>query len=429
MPAVLDALCASDYADIVEIVPGEADSYCARIANVVGATVLTGDSDLLAYDLGLDGAVIFFNQIEKKTVGKKSCAVISAQTFCPSSIAKRLGVTEFSRLAFEVKSDPFITFLEASKRAQKEIQEVTKQALYEKFLGEYLTEDSLSSLEESLKVHHLDPRVAELAVQCASQGQEELQMYLPLLIDDPSRVSAWNVGWDLRCFSYSLLSSNNSLGESKLYEYSRRGGRIVGYKVSKMTKNQQLEYGDSLRRRLGAMKTCLEDIPVAFAWRICAMSETLSWYVEDGRALPANQAIMAVLTGIVSETLGWETIQLSAQVEGALYSYRILKQILGYTWEDLPAITPWKSEVWELLEILPSLDQMLPSHLSLSEDSAYRSNRDMVLGLIKTTLTESNQLTAVALLSEREEVDKVSSQVDVYGSTKKSKKQKNGSEK
>lgn len=429
VPAVLDALHASDFTGIVEIVPAEADTYCARVASVVGATVLTSDSDLLAYDLGPDGAVIFFNHIERKMVGKKNCAITSARIFCPSVIAKRLGVANFSRLAFEVKVDPLTTIVEASKRAQKDIQDTIKQNLYEQFLAEYSVEDLHSELEEPLKAHHLDPRISELAVQCAYQEQEELQMYLPLLIDDPSRVSAWNVGWEVRCFSYSLLPWNNFPGESKLYEYSRRDGRMVGYKVGKMTEEQQLEYGGMLCRRLAVMKTRLRDIPKVFAWRIYAMSETLSWYVEDGRTLPSNLAIMAVLTGNTQKILDWGTIQLSAQIEGVLYSYRILKQILEYVLDEIPSTNRWKIKTSEFLERLPSLDQILPSHLSLPEDSEYRSNWDKVLELVETVLTENDQLTAVALLNEQDEVEKMSSQVDIYDSTKKSKKQKSGSEK
>lgn len=63
--AILDALVASEkYRHMVQVVPDEADAFCASYVRAYGGVILTGDSDLLIYDLGPSGSVIFFRDLE-----------------------------------------------------------------------------------------------------------------------------------------------------------------------------------------------------------------------------------------------------------------------------------------------------------------------------------------------------------------------------
>jgi len=66
VPAVLEALRSHSYwGGLVQIVPGEADDSCIADIKQNGGTVLTGDSDLLIQDLGTNGFVCFFSDIEE----------------------------------------------------------------------------------------------------------------------------------------------------------------------------------------------------------------------------------------------------------------------------------------------------------------------------------------------------------------------------
>ena len=65
VPAVIEALRNSqDWAPLIQVVPGEADTYCAQDVRQNGGIVLTSDSDLLVQDLGADGRVSFFWDVE-----------------------------------------------------------------------------------------------------------------------------------------------------------------------------------------------------------------------------------------------------------------------------------------------------------------------------------------------------------------------------
>jgi len=77
VPAILDTLRVSGtYRSMVEIVPGEADSYCARYLKQSGGIVFTGDSDLLVHDLSSVGAVCFFKDIESTPDGAHTVSLI-----------------------------------------------------------------------------------------------------------------------------------------------------------------------------------------------------------------------------------------------------------------------------------------------------------------------------------------------------------------
>ncbi|MBE7179732.1 MAG: hypothetical protein INR71_00735 [Terriglobus roseus] len=67
VPAVIEALRESGYRDVVRVVPGEADPYCAEDVRLHGGFVVTGDSDLLVYDLGQVGGVVFLQDFSLGT--------------------------------------------------------------------------------------------------------------------------------------------------------------------------------------------------------------------------------------------------------------------------------------------------------------------------------------------------------------------------
>lgn len=114
VPAVLDVLSKSPYAAITEVVPGEGETFCANHVRVNGGIALTGDSDMLVYDLGTSGVVAFFKQLEcrqrssdspSRKDTSKTCKVLVAELFKPKDIAQRLGLENLQRLAFEIKTD------------------------------------------------------------------------------------------------------------------------------------------------------------------------------------------------------------------------------------------------------------------------------------------------------------------------------------
>lgn len=81
VPAVIEALLNTTYANCVYVVPGEADIYCAEDVKMNGGFVITGDSDLLVHDLGLGGGVVFFNDFSLGTHPPAISLLFYSQTF------------------------------------------------------------------------------------------------------------------------------------------------------------------------------------------------------------------------------------------------------------------------------------------------------------------------------------------------------------
>ena len=182
--------------------PGEAETSCAFHVLTHGGIALTGDSDMLVYDLNLHGAVAFFNQLETQNV--TSCEMFRTALFRPSEITKGFGLENLQRLAFEIRQG---SYLKVSAAVGLAHSPAGKPEALEEFLGEY--EAPTGEFETTSLVENegwLDPRLSELVLSASSLlGEDTLLMYLPFLIDDPSHSSAWLPSSHIRQLVYSLL--------------------------------------------------------------------------------------------------------------------------------------------------------------------------------------------------------------------------------
>ncbi|KAL9117745.1 MAG: hypothetical protein Q9187_005714 [Circinaria calcarea] len=389
VPAILDALCTSQFADVVEVVPAEADSFCADAVCKLGGIVLTGDSDLLAHDLGKDGGVVFFNQFGLRTLVDSGCHVVAAPISRPFAIAKQLNVSSISRLAFELKIDSTITLPEATRRARQSPEDTV---LYENFLAEYTKYGSSAKVPASLLdtlilgLEFMDPRISEMVLQFHEPGEEVLRVYLPFLIDDPSRISAWDASSDLRCFAYSLLSLGSTIGHKSVFihEYGRRGNRIVYHEVKMISPEMCTQYAKTMLDRLMAIRAILYDMPEFVQWRVFSISMVMCWYADNGRTPPLDECLLMVLGGAYVNTIKWEIIQLSAQSQAVMYSLRLIQKIMRYLVHHTSTTLDIQlMEVWKVLQKLPSLDRAIPSRLELLKEHGYGLELDKMLDLVK----------------------------------------------
>ncbi|KAL8627941.1 hypothetical protein Q9189_006355 [Teloschistes chrysophthalmus] len=227
VPAVLDALAQSRYASVTKVVPGEADSFCAQATKDLGGIVLTSDSDMLVHDLGDDGSIIFLHHLEirseptRKT--QKCNSLLSGIVQRPAEIARRFGLPNLQRVAYEIKVDRTIGFLEALRRTRQPTKDPT--ALQD-FLKEYTGATCYSTLnlpaDQPLDLtSFLDPRLSEFVLQFNLHRNEDIIIYLPFLMDDPSRSSAWNVSFSLRQLTYNILASYMPNHPTSITEVSR----------------------------------------------------------------------------------------------------------------------------------------------------------------------------------------------------------------
>ncbi|KAL8790429.1 MAG: hypothetical protein Q9213_000581 [Squamulea squamosa] len=380
VPAVLDALSTSKYAAITAIVPGEADTFCAKAAKDHGGMILTSDSDMLVYDIGSDGAVVFFNglEIQEELDSTAITPVLKASIYTTAQIAKRLRLPGLQQLAYQYKNDPYVSFAEARRKVHQPMQD---ESLWRSFLEEYTTQDVVSTpLPQSLSNQQqgfLDPRLSELILQLSiPTRQDETNMYLPFLVDDPSRASAWYVSSAIRRSLYDMLATHiptvhTSTPLQAIMEFSRRGLRIVASTIPlSTTPDPAAQRVDTVRNinalsfRLHLVKSRFRKASPMFQYRIFALGETYRWYIDNFKAPPSRSSIARTMTGGEGSLDQWEDIHLEAQVQAVLYALRMVQQSLRYI--DVGRTESEElGELEKLLEDLPPLSGLIPSSMEL----------------------------------------------------------------
>lgn len=385
VPTVLDALTCSKYAAVSVIVPGEADVYCAKAVRNGGGTILTNDSDLFVHDLGSHGVVSMIHQTELRPTeeGEKderiACQIFRLSIFRPREIAKRLGLVDLQRLAYVfLKTRKVLTLPEAIIQA-KEHGDVGSLS-FQGFLEEFATDISITELEtfcpDSLANYvsyapPLDPRVSELMLQFTATSQDTVYMYLPYLIDDPSRSSAWLVSTKQRSFAYSIPNHLHD-GQQKrprtiVAEGHRRGDRVLAQQIFLPPPDDFSLQSNELLVKVQNFVETFADYPKDVIWRAYALADVYRWYLDNSKAPPSREAMTRLMTGLSKPISMWEEMHLSAQIEGALYTLRMTQQILAYTISTTKTNPPKPLKKLALiLNTLPPIAQLIPSRSELA---------------------------------------------------------------
>jgi hypothetical protein len=377
--AVLEAIASSKFVNIVEVVPGEADAYCAAKARLSGGTVLTNDSDLLIYDLGPDGTVGSLNGLEFITNSNistaKVCVAAQTKVINPRDVARSLGLKDLKDLAYVLKEHPESSFQKAAHEAQ---HIKLNGAQYQQTLGEYLVEpaafESRMFQQDILtrvrtQTPFLDPRISEFVLQSDSQSAS---IYLPIMIEDPTRTSAFAASISQRLFAYSCCTFPSKVPGQKVLEYGRKGQRILPTSIELLSDMGILKHARSLRIRLQKFMTIFSDLPKALIWRIYALAEVYHWYLDTARTPPSRDAMITALTGKTEGRITWDDIHLYAQIEATLYSLRMTQQILAFVLpfnpsdEIAPSVMQTLIGLQDDLNDLPLLKILMPSRCELS---------------------------------------------------------------
>jgi hypothetical protein len=337
VPSVIDALQQTKYRDITSVIPGEADVFCASYAKKHGAMIITSDSDLLAYDLGTHGSVALFKDIEMYRVESKSRLHVAR--FEAAHIIKRLNLVSLQTFAFAVYEDPHRTFNSCIVHARQ--LQSDPSAAFIAFTQIYSIDDIDARMDDpsdlSTILRNTDPRVSEWVhnvhgvgeldtspySQSGYEDEESATMYLPVLIEDTTRSSAWDVGAQMRALAYSLMLPLRPKTATK--EVSRRGNRVTGKLVEHMDRS---DLSDALQRCLEVF-TYLESIEVQphMRWHFNAIYLLCQHTFANGRTLPSRSMLRALLRRREFHN-DWEYVHCVAQMQAAAYSFRVLYQLL-----------------------------------------------------------------------------------------------------
>ena len=366
VPSVFDAIEETRYTSVTQVVHGEADSYCAAAVKDGGGLVLTGDSDLLVHDLGQAGAIVFLNDIDIEVADGKRAPVVGIPhtlrilVHQPAKIARRLQLASLVRLAYEIQSDPQVSFSQALQRSKQEVNDPTS---YQVFSDEY-THLPLHSTSTGAQPPYLDPRLSEVIkqLQIPADGHS-IHAYLPFLFDDPTRSSAWDVSLATRYLTYVILRSHMAKHVEDVTEYSRKGFRIHPASMPLQPCYIQ-DFLPILVQRLQELKEQFPSMPPTQRYRVYALKDTYQWYCDNDKSPPSRRQLAQAFTGGLSTLgTGWEHIHLDAQVQAVLYALRMLKQALCFLADyDGPQLddTEDLNQIKGQLDDLPRLSDLIP---------------------------------------------------------------------
>ncbi|KAI1815340.1 hypothetical protein GGS20DRAFT_340248 [Poronia punctata] len=354
IPAVLEILRADDvWGPLVEVVPGEADMYCAQDVRLNGGIVLTSDSDLLITDVGLDGKVSFFDDI---TVTGQLPAPLTLTT---DSFSLRVMNDHFDlnavgglpRVAFETqKSD--IRFPEALAHVKTVELSGPQQSEFQTFLEEYTFRERLPKDHVARDIlSDLDARISEFVVHSLLtdssvdgiddfRGPDSMAMFLPIMIENRARKSVWSMSTEMRRLAYGITQRFSHHKSPTVVEYrlldasNPREGRRVDVPKSKEVLEQCRQLVDTFRQ-------IREQVPDAEVhWLAFAIYEDILWSTTEQR-IPLSVLLANVAGGSpIKGRYPWDMIHFASQVQASFYSLRMAKQFLhvaAHLCDTLPA--------------------------------------------------------------------------------------------
>jgi len=312
--------------------------------------VLSGDSDFMVHDLG--EAIAVFHPLSMQVCEKCAGWKLTAKTFSPDEVVKTLDVPGMLELAFWVKKDGYLSLAEAAKKARLEMDDQAKDGFAE-FAKEFLDMEGEYERETRMPAgcENSDNRVSELILQVVNNREAPWCIYLPPLLEDPDRASAWLPSKSIRHLAYSLLVRGCDHVAGCVQEFGRSGQRVLPYKLSVMLAKDIDDAAKTCQTRVAALRDNLKLSSWPAFWIMFALIEVYLWHLQEDRTPPSLGTIASGLGRVSSGRLDWQTLHLVAQVDGYLYSLRMLAQTTG-------AFQP--QEVSTSLESLQKIPEMTP---------------------------------------------------------------------
>ncbi|EGE05145.1 hypothetical protein TEQG_04162 [Trichophyton equinum CBS 127.97] len=356
------------WADVTEVVLGEADIFCAEAARERGSAVMTGDSDLAIHDLGPDGSVVFLESIEmyefpdtNEREPRRPPFGVRAKEIRPSSIASKLGIRNLLRVGYELKQDPYVKWSTISKLCQAAEQKSRVSSSYGEFLAEYNTcPFSMKGNDKGNEFPLLDSKVSELVAQyhhpSFDADGDQLYSYLPVMTENHARRCAWVDCSDIRAMGYSIfnLSFSKNKRRDMVLEHARRGQRIVPTPIKLLNEDAIALAAKELLEQIQSVRLSSGNKSMYF-WIPYALLRIYS-DAEHSNLPRADSIIKFFKLGYMGGSLTWDDLHLRAQVLCTLYSLRMLKQFLQVSlFTDDAAVQRIGKPLLDVLAELPPL--------------------------------------------------------------------------
>ncbi|KAK0335562.1 hypothetical protein LTR91_007244 [Friedmanniomyces endolithicus] len=339
--AVQEALLSSRFKDVVYCCPGEADEFCvaaARKACMIHpderVAIFTNDSDLAVFDSGKQTKIVLLNTYE--ICMDDTSEFTTATVFWPSRIAAKIGCPDLIELAFYLYQNPsdsvakLVSWIEPGK--------LPRDRAFRKFSDLYqaAVDDKLVVLQRKQSERQLllglDARISELVDQVKTRtplknGSSDFDIFLPFLVDDSSKASAWRIGSFVRDVAYKILLDAGGC-QNAVVEHKRAGNGISTRKATSV--------GDpKLQSELLRLSTFFTigsswELPCTAVerWRFAIIKLVVGDFMREEIWLPSPEELILALRGY--ECTYWTHVQLSAYFQSMYYSIRMLLQVMRY---------------------------------------------------------------------------------------------------
>ncbi|KAI8937360.1 hypothetical protein NX059_006566 [Plenodomus lindquistii] len=313
-PALREALASSSYAARTRIVPGEADDWCALYAKDFDRSIVfTSDTDLVLYDYPKETLIVFLHDVDLSS---------GIRAYNPDQIREKLQLSSLAPFAYALCQNPQDT---ANLLVQNARSVDLTSASYIDFNRRYAPTASISAdrrrpVLDSLKLQDLDVRISEYVDQALSASANSL-VYLPLLVEDPAQASAWNMGHDIRKLAYCLLAPTGAL----VYEYRRKSQGVSAQEIHLSAAADAASAVAEMEQQISGLALWAngKGIKTELLWPLFGLSLVLA----DLNTSPTIPLVLRVLNAEFDNT--WAFIQLTARLQAAMYSLRVLKQIVS----------------------------------------------------------------------------------------------------
>jgi hypothetical protein len=383
--AIVEALSShEEYASVTFVVPGEAETFCvaaARSSDIEGKdiTIFSDDSDVLVYQLHRQTRVAPFRDLQ--VLEDESQSLLSGFCHYPWKLANKHD-SEFESLteaAFFMSLDPFCLLNDAFKKATA-LQQSQDEEQYHRlilFKQEYAAQNEFRVWNLIYPARELcrllgrrDARVSELLHQTTHSGYKpsagvDLEIFLPYLLEDASRTTAWEIGRDLRVVAYStLLGFANKMNENlRIVEHTRSGSPagVTATSLLLMPRAASLEgirdlhgllqhsynrFSKLTSRSLSSFSSSASSSSQVNTWHFVILHLFIQDLSDSQKPLPDVSDLLHILSGIKTSTATssfgkssrkqqdayrtqwWKRFHFAAQYEAMYYSLRILHQLL-----------------------------------------------------------------------------------------------------
>jgi len=313
-PALQEALVDSDspFASKTHTVPGEADDWCASHAKEhVRSIIFTSDTDLILYNYSVDTLIVFLHDADIST---------GLKAYSPAEIRKQLQVTSLATFAYTLIENP----QDSAKLLAHQAQDVDQMsARYIDFASRYITKAPTSVYlhdPDLVDPPRIDVRLSEYVHQTLDKA-EFPQVYMPLLTEEPSQASAWNIGFYIRKLAYTLLPT---MEYTVVQEYRRKAQGVSVQEVPIYDRHFDQSPVDNLESQMRSLISWGDEKSVSseLLWSLFGLSLVLT----ELNTPPPIPLVQRVLNCDFDNS--WAFVHLTARLHAALYSLRMLLQMV-----------------------------------------------------------------------------------------------------